>query len=480
MSEMFRVRNPRNGQYDYQFPIVTPAEIAAQATTLRANIPVWSERPAAERCAVLFRFAEAVKAERQALIDALIVDTGRKRESELEVDSAIGNILRWATRAPALLEEPATRESVVKPMTLTAASVPVGLVAVISPWNFPLLLALIDTIPALAAGCAVMVKPSEVTPRFVEPLQRAINSVPELAKVLSFVQGGPATGAAMIDNADAVCFTGSVTTGRIIARHCAERLIACFLELGGKDAVIVLEGADIPRAARSVVWGGNANAGQSCLSVERVFVEASVYQEFITALAAECNALKLAYPSLDDGVVGPLIAERQAETIRAQLNDAYASGAKALAGGNVESHGGGLWCKPVVLVGVKADMKIMTEETFGPVLPVMSVANAEEGIALANSTEFGLSGAVFGPRERAIEVAKKMDGGAISINDAALTAIVHDGEKQAFKNSGLGPSRMGDASITRFRRKRMLIENVTEQHNPWWFPPVSYEAASER
>jgi acyl-CoA reductase-like NAD-dependent aldehyde dehydrogenase len=473
MSEMFRVRNPRNGQYDYQFPIVTPAEIAAQATTLRANIPVWSERPAAERCAVFFRFAESVKAERQALIDALIVDTGRKRESELEVDSAIGNILRWATRAPALLEEPATRESVVKPMTLTAASVPVGLVAVISPWNFPLLLALIDTIPALAAGCAVM-------PRFVEPLQRAINSVPELAKVLSFVQGGPATGAAMIDNADAVCFTGSVATGRIIARHCAERLIACFLELGGKDAVIVLEGADIPRAARSVAWGGNANAGQSCLSVERVFVEASVYQEFITALAAECNALKLAYPSLDDGVVGPLIAERQAETIRAQLNDAYASGAKALAGGNVESHGGGLWCKPVVLVGVKADMKIMTEETFGPVLPVMSVANAEEGIALANSTEFGLSGAVFGPRERAIEVAKKMDGGAISINDAALTAIVHDGEKQAFKNSGLGPSRMGDASITRFRRKRMLIENVTEQHNPWWFPPVSYEAASER
>jgi acyl-CoA reductase-like NAD-dependent aldehyde dehydrogenase len=244
--------------------------------------------------------------------------------------------------------------------------------------------------------------------------------------------------------------------------------------------VIVLEGADSPRAARSVAWGGNANAGQSCLSVERVFVEASVYQEFITALAAECNALKLAYPSLDDGVVGPLIAERQAETIRAQLDDAYASGAKALAGGNVESHGGGLWCKPVVLVGVKADMKIMTEETFGPVLPVMSVANAEEGIALANSTEFGLSGAVFGPRERAIEVAKKMDGGAISINDAALTAIVHDGEKQAFKNSGLGPSRMGDASITRFRRKRMLIENVTEQHNPWWFPPVSYEAASER
>jgi aldehyde dehydrogenase (NAD+) len=355
-------------------------------------------------------------------------------------------------------------------MTLTAASVPLGLVAVISPWNFPLLLALIDTVPALAAGCTVMVKPSEVTPRFVEPLKRAIAKVPELAAALYVVQGGAATGAAMIDCADAVCFTGSVATGRIIARHCAERLIACFLELGGKDAVIVLEGSDIARAARSVAWGGLANAGQSCLSVERIFVEAAVYPAFTAALAAECNALTLAYPNIDDGVIGPLIAERQAETIRDQLDDAYAQGATALAGGTVEQLGGGLWCKPVVLVDVKPGMKIMTDETFGPVLPVMSVANAEEAVALANGTEFGLSGAVFGPRDRAIAVAKQLDCGAISINDAALTAIVHDGEKQAAKNSGLGPSRMGDGSITRFRRKRLLIENVTLQQNPWWFP----------
>lgn len=473
VQKMFQVRNPRTGKYDYEFAIVTPDAIKDIATKLRANSAVWAEMPPKARCDVLFQWAEAIKVERQNLIDALIIDTGRKRESEMEVDSAIGNLLRWATRAPALLEEPASRDSVVKPMTLTAASVPVGLVAVISPWNFPMLLALIDTVPALAAGCPVMVKPSEVTPRFVEPLKRSIAAVPALANVLCFVQGGPDTGSAMINHADAVCFTGSVATGRIIARHCAERLIACFLELGGKDAVIVLDGADIKRAARAIAWGGNANAGQSCLSVERILVEAPVYQAFVTALATECNALKLAYPSVDDGVIGPLIAERQAETIRSQLDDAYAHGAKALSGGNVESLGGGLWCKPVVLVDVKADMKIMTEETFGPVLPVMSIANADEGIAIANGTEFGLSGAVFGPRDRAIAVAKQMHGGAISINDAALTAIVHDGEKQAFKNSGLGPSRMGDTSITRFRRKRMLIENATSQHNPWWFPPVS-------
>jgi aldehyde dehydrogenase (NAD+) len=472
MSDVFQVRNPRTGEFDYSFPISSPSAIQAAATALRRYSSAWAAMPASDRCAALARWADALKAERQPLIDALVADTGRWRESELEVDSAIGNILRWASRAPVLLEEPATRDSVVKPMTLTAASVPVGLVAVISPWNFPLLLALIDTVPALAAGCTVMVKPSEVTPRFVEPLKRAIASVPELAQALHVVQGGAETGSAMIDCADAVCFTGSVATGRIIARHCAERLIACFLELGGKDAVIVLEGADIPRAARSVAWGGLANAGQSCLSVERIFVEAAVYPAFTEALAAECNALKLAFPNINDGVVGPLIAERQADTIRDQLNDAYARGARALSGGNVEQLGGGLWCKPVALVNVTPDMKIMTDETFGPVLPVMSVNSAEEAVALANGTEFGLSGAVFGPRDRAIEVAKKMDCGAISINDAALTAIVHDGEKQAAKNSGLGPSRMGDGSITRFRRKRMLIENSTLQHNPWWFPPA--------
>ncbi len=470
MSQMFQVRNPRNGLYDYEFSIATSENILRDALKLRAQSGVWGNMPVEARCAVLSLWADAMKTERQHLINALFVDTGRLRESEMEVDSAIGNIMRWAARSPKLLEEPATRDSVVKPMTLTAASVPIGLVAVISPWNFPLLLALIDTVPALAAGCPVMVKPSEVTPRFVEPLKRAIAAVPALANVLHIVQGGPDTGAAMIDNADAVCFTGSVATGRIIARHCAERLIACFLELGGKDAVIVLEGADIPRAARAIAWGGNANAGQSCLSVERIFVEAPIYEEFTNALAAECNALALAYPTVNDGVIGPLIAERQAETIRTQLDDAYARGARALAGNNVESHGGGLWCKPVVLIDVNADMKIMAEETFGPVLPVMPFNTIDEAIALANGTQFGLSGAVFGPRERAIEVAKKMDGGAISINDAALTAIVYDGEKQAFKLSGLGPSRMGDSSIARFRRKRVLIENATMQHNPWWFP----------
>jgi succinate-semialdehyde dehydrogenase / glutarate-semialdehyde dehydrogenase len=471
MKEMFQVRNPRTGKLDYAFPVMTPAEIADVGAELRNAGHDWARHTAIERVEVLAAWLAALTEERDALIAALVIDTGRKRESIMEVDSAFGNLKRWIDRAPALLAESGTRESVVKPMTLTPASVPLGLVAVISPWNFPLLLALIDTVPALAAGCPVIVKPSEFTPRFVEPLARAMARVPALSRVLRIVQGDARTGAAMIDVAEAVCFTGSVATGRVIARHCAERLIPCFLELGGKDAAIVLEGTDIVRAARAIAWGGLANAGQSCLSIERVLVEAPVFEAFSQALAAEANCIALAHPGIDDGVIGPIIAARQAELIQAQLEDAFAHGARALAGGRIEEIDGGWWCRPTVLVNVTPAMRIMREETFGPVLPVLSCRDADEAIAIANGTEFGLSGAVFGPRERALAVATRMECGAVSINDAALTAIVHDGEKQAFKLSGLGASRMGDSSIARFRRRRVMIENATLATNPWWFPP---------
>ena len=470
MSGQFSVRNPRTGETDYAFPITTPAEISSMASDLRSAAVAWGAQTPDARVSTLVQWGDALKAARNDLVQALIHDTGRKYESLMEFDAALAGLSRWIDRSPALLAEPPTRDSVVKPMIMMPTSVPLGLVAVISPWNFPLLLALIDAVPALAAGCTVMVKPSEFTPRFVEPLQRTISSVPALAKVLRFVAGDAKTGAAMIDAADAVCFTGSVATGRVIARHCSERLIPAFLELGGKDAAIVLDGADIPRAARAIAWGGLANAGQSCLSIERVIVEQRVYAEFVAALVAEVNARRLAWPSVDDGEIGPIIAARQAELIRDQLAEAIQRGAKALVGGQVESHGGGMWCQPTVLVDVTPDMRIMSEETFGPVLPVMSCRDAEHALTLANGTEFGLSGAVFGPRERALAVALRMECGAVSINDAALTAIVHDGEKQAFKLSGLGASRMGDSSIARFRRRRVLIENAALTHDPWWFP----------
>jgi acyl-CoA reductase-like NAD-dependent aldehyde dehydrogenase len=465
------VRNPRTGQIDYQVPAFSRDEVREIADGLRANAIAWETMGAAGRGAVLLKWRDEVAKRQSAIFDALVNDTGRVRESHLEVPSVLGNIAKWATRGGSLIADAPARASATAPMTLTPASVPVGVVAVISPWNFPLLLALIDAVPALMAGCPVMVKPSEITPRFCEPLIDSIRAVPELADVLAIVTGGPETGAAMIDHADAVCFTGSVATGKIIARHAAERLIPAFLELGGKDAAIVLKDADIAHAARAIAWGGLANAGQSCLSVERVLVDRTIEKDFTTALVNEVKRLRFCFPDANSGEIGPIIAARQADTIRVQLDEAKARGAVALTGGAVESLGGGLWCQPTVLTNVTPDMKIMAEETFGPVLPVMAFDTEEEAVALANDTEFGLSGAVFGERTHAESIARRMQCGAVSINDAALTAVVHDGEKQAFKASGLGPSRMGDASILRFRKLRVLIENPNLQRDPWWFPP---------
>ena len=345
------------------------------------------------------------------------------------------------------------------------------MVGVISPWNFPLMLTLIDAVPALAAGCTILAKPSEVTSRFV-PLLREILAEAGLADVFAVVTGAGATGQALIEAVDQVCFTGSVATGRKVAEACARRFIPASLELGGKDPALVLSDADVERAARALAWGSFVNGGQSCMSIERVYVEAPVADAFIAALVKEASALELAWPDPKQGQIGPIIAASQVELVRAHLADARAKGARALAGGELVEHGG-TWCPPTVLVDVTDEMAVVREESFATVLPVMVVADEEEAIARANATEFGLSAAVFsGDRERAERVARRLHAGGISINDAALTGLVQTAEKQSFKCSGMGGSRMGSASIRRFVRARALLVN-TGTDSPWWFPPAA-------
>ena len=335
---------------------------------------------------------------------------------------------------------------------------PYPLVGVISPWNFPLLLSTIDTIPALLAGCAVVVKPSEIAPRFLEPLRQTIATVPSLQAVLSTIAGAGETGAALIEQVDLICFTGSVATGRTVATAAAQRFIPAFLELGGNDPAIVLESADLALATSAILWGSVVNTGQSCLSIERIYVADSIMEKFVDQLVTKANALQLAYPTVEDGQLGPIIAERQATIIADQLQDAIAKGAIVRCGGKIETLEGGLWCRPTVLTNVNHSMKVMMEETFAPIMPVMSFSSVDEAIALANDTFYGLSAAVFaGSETEAIAIANQINAGAISINDAALTAIMHEGEKNAFKWSGMGGSRMGAAALKRFMRKKALL-----------------------
>ncbi|MFI7221684.1 aldehyde dehydrogenase family protein [Nonomuraea angiospora] len=454
------MRNPITGQADRPLAPVPPDRLAALAAGLRGRQRSWAE---ADRGEVLSRFAAALAADDE-LLAALVTDTGRVGESVLERQIVAGLIDRWVRQAPALLAPPAETPASLPGVFVGGDVVPYELVGVISPWNFPLLLGLIDAVPALAAGCAVLVKPSEVTPRFIEPLMRLVPD--ELP--LQVVEGDGATGAALVDLVDAVVFTGSVETGRVVAEAAARAFVPAFLELGGKDPAIVLAGADLERAASAVLWGGTANAGQSCQSIERVYVAREVHDEFLALLVDRAAKVGL---TCEGGPIGPIIGPGQEDVIAAHLADAVAKGATVHTGGRIERHGGGHWCRPTVLSGVDHGMLVMTEETFGPVLPVMAVEGPDEAVAMAEDSVYGLSAAVFAAtEEQAMAVAARLRAGAISVNDASLTALVHEGEKHSFRLSGLGGSRMGAASIRRFVRRRAFLVNRSDAADPWWHP----------
>jgi acyl-CoA reductase-like NAD-dependent aldehyde dehydrogenase len=472
MDTLIRVRNPRTGEVDYELERMSAQEVGDIAGRLRKGQISWAERSPEERAKVLLEWGDALTARKDDIAEALFRDTGRMNESVLEVEGVVGSIEHWSRVAPSWQGEQQASDASVPFLEVGSQDVPIPLVGVVSPWNFPLLLSLIDAVPALFMGCAVAVKPSTVTPRFVEPLMETVDAVPKLASVLGYVMGdGRHTGSELIRQVDTVVFTGSTETGLKIGEQAAKRLIPVFLELGGKDAVIVLGDADIDRTSAAVSWGGMVNAGQSCLSIERVYVDEAIFEPFVRRLTERAEALE--FCSGEDptqGQIGPIIEEGQARLIEQQIDEALAQGARVECGGKVEDIGGGLWCQPTVLTGVDHGMKVMSEETFGPVLGVMPFAAEDEAVSLANDSRYGLSGAVFSAStERAHAVARRMEAGAISINDCALTAFIHEGEKQSFKQSGVGGSRMGVASLRRFVRRKALISNREQTWDPWWF-----------
>jgi len=471
-SSSLPVRNPRTGQIDFRLTVAEAAQVAAEAARLRTAQPAWRALGVEGRAATMLEFREALIRHEPAMMAALHADTGRAIETQSELRGVRDTLTRWCRQAPELLAAgSAPRDISIPGFSSTRVWVPYPVVGVISPWNFPFLLSLIDAIPALLAGCAVLIKPSEVTPRFVGPLRAALAEVPALAAVLGVVEGDGTTGAALIDVVDQVCFTGSVPTGRRVAEAAARRFIPAQLELGGKDPAIVTADTDLQRAAAAIAWGGLANAGQSCLSIERVYVERSAYEPFLAALSRQVAQLHLNLQEISVGQIGPVISAKQVDVIRRHLEDARAKGARFLAGGQLVEQGG-TWCEPTVIADVTPDMLVVAEESFAPLLAVAPFDTDAEAVALANATPYGLSAAVFcNDPARCQAIAGQLEAGGISLNDAALTGLIHEGEKQAFKFSGLGGSRMGTPSIFRFLRAQAHLRNTGHTWNPWWFPP---------
>lgn len=451
------VRNPRTGEHDYTIRPLAADALAALAARLRGAQGQWAAAGVEHRVAVLRAWATSLLEHPDDVLAALATDTGRYRLAHSEIEPQRGLVEGYAALGRQLLAPGAERPSVVPGLGIEMHQVPYALVGVISPWNFPFLLSALDAVPALIAGCAVIVKPSEVTPRFIAPLMASIARHPELAGVLAFVEGDGASGAALVECTDMICFTGSVATGRKVAEACARAFIPACLELGGKDPAIVLDSADPAQAARTVLRASVQATGQACQSIERVYVDRRIYQPFLAALVENARRVELNYPDIHHGHIGPLIFERQAAIIAEHLEDARAKGAQLLTGGVIETHGGGCWLRPTVVTGVTHRMKLMTEETFGPVIPVMAFDTPDEAVALANDSIYGLSAAVFGAEAAARAVARRLDVGAVSVNDGGLTTEAFDAEKNSFKLSGMGASRMGPSGLARFLRKRAVI-----------------------
>jgi succinate-semialdehyde dehydrogenase/glutarate-semialdehyde dehydrogenase len=432
----------------------------------------WAAASFEDRGRVLERAVKAIVAAQEEIVDAIVSETGKPREEALAIEVlAACDALQWyAKHAGRVLADRNVPLHLMKTKKLKISYRPLGVVGIITPWNFPFLLALNPTAQALVAGNAVLLKPSEATPfsgRLVERVFAAAGLPDGLLHVLA---GDGATGAAVVEaGLDKVSFTGSVATGRRVAEACGRRLIPCTLELGGKDPMIVCADADLARAAAGAVYGAFANAGQVCVSTERVYVVDAVADEFTRRVVEETAKLRQGPEGESD--VGAVIHEPQLAVIERHVEDARARGARVLAGGRRNPRFSGLYYEPTVLDGVSHDMLVMREETFGPVLPIMRVRDEAEALRLANDTRYGLNANVWTrDKRRGTELAKRIESGSVVVNDCMLTYGVAESPFGGRKESGIGQVN-GEAGLRSYcYAQSITIDRFGAKSEFLWFP----------
>jgi acyl-CoA reductase-like NAD-dependent aldehyde dehydrogenase len=470
------VKCPATGQVVGSVPVTTAEEVGAAAARLRAAQPAWHQMGFDARARWLGKWRDWMLDHTDELLTLLQLETG-KSWGDTNVEIASVQIINyWIDKAGGFLADESVRHwgaaNAAKKLTITYEPYP--LVGVITPWNGPLSVPLSDIPAALMAGCAVLSKPSEVTPLV---WRMAVDGWKQIGApdVLDAVYGFGQTGAALVDVVDYVMFTGSVNTGRRIAVAAAQRLIPCSLELGGKDAMIVCADADIDRAADGAVWGAFAYTGQVCISVERVYVEEPVYDEFVNKVVAKTAQLRQGMDAEHDYSceVGSMTTVQQLATVSSHVDEAVSKGARVLVGGKSSDPATeGLFYEPTVLVDVDHGMTCMREETFGPTLPVMKVRNAAEAIEKANDSRLGLSGSVWTrDKNKAMALARKMNTGTVNINNVITGAFQFPLPFAGWNESGLGSRCGGAAGIRKYcRTKSIVAERFAMKKEPLWYP----------
>jgi acyl-CoA reductase-like NAD-dependent aldehyde dehydrogenase len=451
------ILNPATGAVAGKVRWTDPGDVPRIVAGLRVAQKEWEARGAAGRAKVLARYAVWLGEHRDEIEELLITETGK---SAIDAAQEVPLIIMIASYYIKTMEKALAPET--RPASLPFLSVkkitvhyrPRPVVGIIAPWNYPVANALMDAIGALAAGCSVLLKPSERTPLTAELLLRGWldSGAPE---VLALAQGARAVSEAVIDNSDFIQFTGSSATGMKVMERAARRLTPVSLELGGKDPMIVLEDADVELAAHAAVWGAMFNAGQTCVSVERVYVLEPVYEQFVDAVVRDVKNLKMGAGEGHD--FGALIDENQVTVTERHVREAVSAGAKALTGGE-RKPGSGSFYPPTVLVDVDHSMTCMTEETFGPTLPIMKVSSVEEAVRLANDSPYGLSAAVFSKNiERAKTVAVQLDCGTVNVNDVISNLMCTTAPMGGWKTSGIGARFGGADGLRKFCRQETVV-----------------------
>jgi betaine-aldehyde dehydrogenase len=471
--ETLEVLNPATGETIATLPVDSPEKVAETVARVRAAQPDWEAMGIEGRYHWLGKLRDWILDNQDRILDTMQRETGKVRADASNEPTYLADTINfYGTQAAKFIGEESVRphSPLLAAKKLRVQYRPHPVVGIISPWNFPLILSLGDAIPALMAGAAVVIKPSEFTPLGIAEIAEAWKHEIGGPDVFDVVQGIGETGGALVDAVDFVQFTGSDRTGRKVMARAAETLTPVSLELGGKDPMIVLADADLDRAANAAAWGGMMNSGQICMSVERIYVEEPAYDEFVAKLTAEVDKLSQGPDNARAPKdVGAMTSPNQTAIVEDHVDDALASGARALTGGK-RVEGPGDYFEPTVLVDVDHSMKVMREETFGPVVGVMKARDVEEALRLANDSRYGLSGSVFGEKERAERVARRVECGAVNVNDVLVNYFAMDVPMGGWKQSGIG-YRHGEPGIKKYcRTESVVVTRFGGKREPTWYP----------
>ncbi|HEY0619547.1 MAG TPA: succinic semialdehyde dehydrogenase [Kribbella sp.] len=444
---------PATAQPVAELPLSGPDDVIAAVRSARKTQRSWKNTALQDRAAILLRYHDLVLDHRHELVDLVIVESGKARKQAFEEVAHVAMTARYyARKAEEFL---GTQRKLGMFPILTRAEqrfVPKGVVGIISPWNYPLSMAMADGLPAVLAGNTVVHKPDSQTPltalRAIELLYEA-GLPPDAWQPVN--GDGPTVGGAIIQNTDYVCFTGSTKTGRLVAKQAGERLIGCSLELGGKNPMLVLRDADVHRAAEGAVRACFSSAGQLCVSMERLYIADQVYDAFVTAFLDRVKKIRLSAGTGWDVDMGSLISKAQLDTVSRHVENARARGAVVLAGGKARPDIGPLFYEPTVLSGVTPEMECFDNETFGPVVSIYRFSDEAEAIARANEGDYGLNASVWtrdGRRGRA--VAAQLVAGSVNVNEGYAASFGSvDTPMGGMRSSGLG-RRQGAEGIRRY------------------------------